>query len=54
MGRRRQFTRAEIQNMKERYLQRDRPLSASQVGKLFRTSAGTVLRAAAGTLKAKD
>jgi hypothetical protein len=53
-GRKRQFTRAEINEMRSMYFSRTHPASAVHVARLFHTSQGTVLRAADGTLKAKD
>jgi DNA invertase Pin-like site-specific DNA recombinase len=53
-GRKRRFTREEIADMVRLYNDPRKPLSAEAVGRLFRCSYTTVLRAADGKLKAKD
>jgi hypothetical protein len=50
-GRKRRFTADEIAHIKALYHDPIRRLSADSIAKLFRCSAGTVLRAADGRLK---
>jgi hypothetical protein len=51
-GRPRRFTRAEIEHIQELY--RKPGNSAPLLGRLFRCSAGTILRAVDGKMKAND
>ena len=54
MGRKPKFTRSEIDEMREKYFCTNPTMTAKLVGIRCRVSAGTVLRAAQGKLRARD
>lgn len=54
MGRKPKSTRSEIDKMREMYFCTNPTMTAELVGRCCHVSAGTVLRAAQGKLRAKD